>query len=58
MEPAVVARRRRDLLVWVIERAAKMPREHKFTVGDKLVDLPSNLGSLWGCGSSRPYCQG
>jgi hypothetical protein len=27
-----------DLLVWVIERAAKMPREHKFTVGDKLVE--------------------
>ena len=27
-----------DLTVWAIERAAKMPRDHKFTVGDKLVE--------------------
>lgn len=36
-EPAVVALRMEDLLVWVIERVAKMPRDHKFTVGDRLV---------------------
>ena len=27
-----------DLTVWVIERVAKMPREHKFAVGDKWVE--------------------
>lgn len=37
-EPAGIALRMEDLTVWVIERVAKMPREHKFTVGDKLVE--------------------
>jgi len=37
-DPAVVALRMEDLTVWAIERAAKMPRDHKFTVGDKLVE--------------------
>jgi hypothetical protein len=27
-----------DLTVWVAERASKMPREHKFTVGDKWLE--------------------
>ncbi|MCX5742209.1 MAG: four helix bundle protein [Proteobacteria bacterium] len=26
------------LLAWVVERVAKFPREHKFTVGDRLVE--------------------
>lgn len=37
-DPAVVALRMEDLTLWVLERAAKMPREHKFTLGDKLVE--------------------
>jgi len=37
-EPAVIALRMEDLTVWMIERVAKMPRDHKFTVGDKLVE--------------------
>lgn len=36
-DPAVVALRMEDLTLWVLERAAKMPREHKFTLGDKWV---------------------
>jgi hypothetical protein len=27
-----------DITHWVIERVAKMPREHKFAIGDKLVE--------------------
>jgi hypothetical protein len=27
-----------DLTVWVMERAAAFPREHRFTVGERLVD--------------------
>lgn len=27
-----------DIAHWVIERVAKMPREHKFAIGDKLVE--------------------
>jgi hypothetical protein len=27
-----------DISHWVIERVAKMPREHKFAIGDKLVE--------------------
>lgn len=37
-DPAVVALRMEDLTLWTIERVAKMPRDHKFTVGDKLVE--------------------
>lgn len=36
--PAVVALRMEDISHWVIERVAKMPREHKFAIGDKLVE--------------------
>src|SRR5208283_4672429 len=36
--PAVVALRMEDITHWVIERVAKMPREHKFAIGDKLVE--------------------
>lgn len=27
-----------ELTVWIIERVAKFPRAHKFTVGDRLVE--------------------
>ena len=37
-EPATVALRMEDVTHWVIERAAQMPRHHKFTLGDKLVE--------------------
>lgn len=35
-----------DLTVWIVERAAKMPREHKFTVGDKLVETCLEVTTL------------
>ncbi|MCC6215909.1 MAG: four helix bundle protein [Polyangiaceae bacterium] len=28
-----------SLLVWVVERVAKFPREHRFTVGDRLIEV-------------------
>ena len=37
-EGPVIALRMEALLVWLIERAAKFPRDHKFTVGDRLVE--------------------
>ena len=37
-EPAAIALRMENLTAWVVERAAKMSREHKFTIGDKLVE--------------------
>lgn len=37
-EPAVIALRMESLTVWMVERVAKMPRDFKFTVGDKLVE--------------------
>lgn len=37
-EAPVIAVRMEELLVWVMERCGKMPREHKFTVGDRLVE--------------------
>jgi uncharacterized Fe-S cluster-containing radical SAM superfamily protein len=42
----VIALRMEDLLVWVIERVAKMPREHKFTVGDRLVETCLEVTTL------------
>lgn len=45
-EPAVVALRMEDLLVWMIERVAKMPRDHKFTVGDRLIEECLTVTSL------------
>jgi len=27
-----------DITHWVVERVAKMPRDHKFAIGDKLVE--------------------
>lgn len=35
---AVVALRMEDLTHWVIERVSKMPREHRFALGDRLVE--------------------
>jgi len=37
-DPAALALRMEDLTLWVIEHAAKFPRAHKFTVGDRLVE--------------------
>lgn len=37
-EPAVIALQMEDLTLWVIERVAKFPRDHKFTLGDRLVE--------------------
>src|SRR5690349_11666214 len=45
-EPAVIALRMEDLTVWAVERAAKMPREHKFTVGDKLIEACLEITTL------------
>ena len=45
-DPAVVALRMEDLTVWVIERVAKMPRDHKFTVGDKLCETCLQVTTL------------
>ena len=46
LEPAAIALRMEDLTVWVIERAAAMPRAHKFTVGDKLVETCLEVTTL------------
>lgn len=35
-----------DLSVWVIENVAKMPREHKFAVGDKWVETCLEVTTL------------
>ena len=45
-DPAVVALRMEDLTVWVVERVAKMPRDHKFTVGDKLCETCLQVTTL------------
>ena len=37
-EAAVVALRMEDLTLWVMERVARMPRAHKFTLGERLVE--------------------
>jgi hypothetical protein len=34
----VIAVRMGGLLVWVVERVAKFPREHRFTIGERLVE--------------------
>lgn len=36
--PPVIAVRMEALLGWVVLRVAKFPREHKFTIGDRLVE--------------------
>lgn len=40
------------LLTWTAERVAKFPRDHKFTVGDRLLEtcldvMPVDSGALW-----------
>lgn len=37
-DPAAIALRMEDLTLWVLERTAAFPRDHKFTVGDRLVE--------------------
>ncbi len=44
--PAAIALRMEDLTVWTVERVAKMPRDHKFTVGDRLVETCLSLTTL------------
>ena len=34
----VIALRMESLLTWTAERVAKFPRDHKFTVGDRLIE--------------------
>ncbi|MSP60863.1 MAG: diversity-generating retroelement protein Avd [Myxococcales bacterium] len=36
--PPVIALRMETLLTWTVERVAKFPRDHKFTVGDRLIE--------------------
>ena len=45
-DPAVVALRMEDLTRWVIQRVAKMPREHRFTIGDRLVETSLEVTTL------------
>ena len=45
-EPAVVALRMEDLTVWTSECVAKMPRSHKFTIGDKLEEACLQVTTL------------
>jgi hypothetical protein len=33
------------LLAWTVERVAKFPREHKFTVGDRLIETCLDITS-------------
>jgi hypothetical protein len=35
-----------DLALWTLERVAKMPRDHKFTLGDKLVETCLEVTTL------------
>lgn len=37
-EPAALALRMEDLTLWTAERVAKFPRDHKFTIGDRLLE--------------------
>lgn len=37
-EPAALALRMEDLTLWVLQRVTKFPRDHKFTVGDRLTE--------------------
>jgi hypothetical protein len=43
--PPVIAVRMETLLAWVVERVVKFPREHKFTVGDRLVETCLDITS-------------
>ena len=55
-DPAVVALRMEDLTRWVIQRVAKMPREHRFTIGDRLVETSLEL-SAWHPARCSRACQ-
>lgn len=35
-----------DLSLWVVERVAKMPRDHKFTIGDRLIEACLTVTTL------------
>lgn len=43
--PPVIAVRMETLLASIVERVAKFPREHKFTVGDRLVETCLDITS-------------
>ena len=45
-EPAVIALRMEDLALWTAERVGRMPRDHKFTIGDRLVDTVLEVTTL------------
>jgi len=44
--PASVAIQMEDLAVWLVERVAKFPRAHKFTVGEPIVTHSIEVQSL------------
>jgi len=35
-----------DLTLWVLQRVAKFPRDHKFTVGDRLTETCLDIAAL------------
>lgn len=43
--PPVIALRMESLLAWPVERVEKVPREHKFTVGDRLIETCLDITS-------------
>ena len=43
LEPALVVQRMYDLNKWIIERAEKFPRAHKFSLGDRLVSTSLDI---------------
>jgi len=45
-EPAALALRMEDLTLWTAERVAKMSRDHKFTVGDRLLETCLEVTTL------------
>ena len=45
-EPATLALRMEDLTLWVLQRVAKFPRDHKFTVGDRLTETCLDIAAL------------
>lgn len=41
----VIALRMESLLAWTVERVAKFPRDHKFTIGDRLIETCLDITS-------------
>ncbi|MBN2197416.1 MAG: four helix bundle protein [Polyangiaceae bacterium] len=45
-DPAVVALRMEAVALWIIQCVAKMPREHRFTLGDRLIETSLEVTTL------------